>query len=87
MPSQSKGNPASHRMANPSHKAVRERGWLHAQARKKARVAAQAERERANKVKRASGEMLTWESVCADRAARRKALGLEAAWLKRQVGK
>lgn len=87
MPGQSrKGNPAHHRMSNAALKTRRASSWGRGRARKQKHVKAQNDRENANALRRIRGEPLAWEVACAERAARREAAGVRAAWLKRQAG-
>lgn len=66
-----KGNPASKRMTNANLKARRARCWARGQKRKAERVAAQQQREAANRGRRAQGLPTPWEIACELRADRR----------------
>lgn len=66
-----KGNPASHRMMNATHKAAHARSWVNGQVRKKARNEAQAKREAANRALTWNGNATPWEIACAARKVRR----------------
>lgn len=74
----SKGNPASHRMANANLKARRERSWRRGQERKTARREAQAARAADNRAARARGEATPWQIAKARRAAFRQGAELGA---------
>lgn len=67
--SNSKGNGASKRMANPRHKATRERCWERGQKRKAHRREVAAQRHEAN----LTAGITPWEQARLDRRAKRAA--------------
>ena len=66
-----KGNPASKRMSNVARQNRRQNSWNRCQKKKEAKRAAVAEREAANRARRAEGTPTPWEAAKAARKARR----------------
>ena len=62
-----KGNPASKRMQNETHKITRNRSWIRARGRKQQRINDQRERMRHNIELRAQGKPTAWEAAEAAR--------------------
>lgn len=79
--SSNKGNPASHRMTNPNHKATRARSWARGEKRKEARRRAQDERHAAN-VERL--EPTPWEVAKAIRWASADRVAKREKWERKQ---
>lgn len=76
----SKGNPASHRMANPNHKAVRASSWRRGEERK---AAHRRENEARHQKNLKSEGPTPWEIAKAERFKSRAPQ--RAAWAKRQA--